>query len=105
MATAKATVDDRGHEVMRLRYCGGRQEGEPDAVRDEGGPMSYDDLDGAAKGDQAAMALLEYMRPETTRERRDEIRGRMLRYCGLDTMAMVEVLRGIRAECERLFGT
>jgi hypothetical protein len=63
--------------------------------------LSYDDLDGVAKGDEAAMMLLEYMRPQTAPERRDDIRRQLLTYCELDTWATVEVLRVLWAECER----
>ena len=64
---------------------------------DEGsGIVSYDDLDGVAKGDEAAMLLLEYMQPATTDERRTEIRRQLLQYCELDTWATVEVLRVLR---------
>ena len=66
---------------------------------DESPVLSYDDLDGIAKGDEAAMALLEYMRPETREARRDEIRRQLLTYCEVDTWATVEVLRVLRQEC------
>jgi hypothetical protein len=62
--------------------------------------LSYDDLDGVAKGDEAAMMLLEYLRPQTAPERRADIRRQLLTYCELDTWATVEVLRVLRAECE-----
>ena len=61
--------------------------------------LSYDDLEGVAKGDEAAMMLLEYMRPGTAPERRDDIRRQLLEYCKLDTWATVEVLRVLREEC------
>ncbi len=62
--------------------------------------LSYDDLDGCAKGDQAAIMLIEYLRRETTEERRAAIREEMLTYCGMDTQAMVDVLRVVRGECD-----
>lgn len=61
--------------------------------------LSYDDLEGVAKGDEAAMMLLEYMRPDTLAERQAEIRRQLLDYCKLDTWATVEVLRVLREEC------
>lgn len=61
--------------------------------------LSYDDLEGVAKGDEAAMLLYEYMRSETQPERRDDIRQQLLTYCALDTWATVEVLRVLRHEC------
>ncbi len=72
---------------------------DPEAVHDGNGIISYDDLDGVAKGDEAAMMLLEYMRPATTPERRAEIRRQLLQYCELDTWATVEVLRLLREHC------
>ncbi len=67
-----------------------------DAIQEGSGVVSYDDLDGVAKGDEAAMLLLEYVRPETAEERRTEIRRQLLQYCELDTWATVEVLRALR---------
>jgi hypothetical protein len=74
--------------------------GDPDDVHEDNGTISYDELDGVARGDEAAMALLEYLRPGTANERRAEIRRQLLQYCELDTWAMVEILRVIRGECE-----
>lgn len=74
--------------------------GENDHLDDDQSPvLSYDDLDGVAKGDEAAMMLLEYLQPETTAERRADIRRQLLEYCKLDTWATVEVLRVLREEC------
>ncbi len=73
---------------------------DPDDAHEDTGVISYDDLDGVAKGDEAAMMLLEYLRPPTSVERRAEIRRQLLQYCNLDTWAMVEVLRVIREACE-----
>lgn len=70
-----------------------------DGISEGNGVISYDDLDGVAKGDEAAMLLLEYMRPEIEPERRTEIRRQLLQYCELDTRATVEVLRQLRREC------
>ncbi len=67
-----------------------------EAINDGGGVISYDDLDGVARGDEATMLLLEYMRPGTAEERRIEIRRQLLQYCELDTWATVEVLRVLR---------
>jgi len=72
---------------------------DPDDAHEDTGVISYDDLDGCARGDEAAMLLLEYLRPLTTRERRAEIRRQLLQYCKLDTWAMVEILRALREEC------
>lgn len=72
---------------------------DPDTVHEGTGIISYDELDGVAKGDEAAMMLLEYMRPQTPPERRTEIRRQLLQYCKLDTWATVEVLRVLREHC------
>ena len=58
---------------------------DPDSVHVGDGVITYDDLDGCAKGDEAAMMLLEYLRPGTAPERRTEVRRQLLRYCELDT--------------------
>jgi hypothetical protein len=72
----------------------------PDAdavlLGDGSGIVSYDDIEGVAQGDAAAMMLLEYLRPETTAKRRDEIREELLTYCALDTRATADVLNVLR---------
>lgn len=74
---------------------------DPDTIHESTGVISYDELDGLAKGDEAAMLLLEYMRPQTEPERRAEIRRQLLQYCELDTWATVEVLRVLREHCRK----
>jgi hypothetical protein len=69
---------------------------DPAAIHHDTGPITYDDLDGCARGDQAAMMLFEYVRPETSTERREEIRAELLPYCELDTKATVDVLGVLR---------
>jgi len=46
-----------------------------------------------------AMMLLEYLQPETSPDRRADIRQQLMTYCELDTWATVEVLRVLRGEC------
>ena len=66
-------------------------------LHDEGsGIVSYDDLEGVARGDVAALMLLEYMRPETPAARRQQIREELLAYCALDTRAEADVLNVLR---------
>ena len=72
---------------------------DPAAIHEDTGPITHDDLDGCARGDQAAMMLLEYVSPETPPARREEIRGELLPYCELDTQATVDVLRALRECC------
>ena len=62
--------------------------------------LGHNELEGVAKGDEAAMMLLEYMRPPTEPGRRAEIRRQLLQYCALDTWATVEVLRVLREHCQ-----
>ena len=45
------------------------------------------------------MMLLEYLQPETSPDRRADIRQQLMTYCELDTWATVEVLRVLRGEC------
>jgi hypothetical protein len=74
--------------------------GKADHLNDDLSPvLTYDDLEGVAKGDEAALLLLEYMRADATEERRDAIRRELMEYCKLDTWATVEVLRVLRQEC------
>ena len=64
------------------------------SIIDEGsGIVSYDDLEGVAKGDEAAMLLLEYMRPRPRPSGAPRSAGSCSQYCELDTWATVEVLR------------
>lgn len=70
-----------------------------ESIHEGDGVVSYDELDGVARGDEAAMVLLEYLRPGTSAERRQAIRDMLLEYCKLDTWATVEVLRVVRSEC------
>lgn len=73
---------------------------DPESIHEASeGVLSYDDLDGVAKGDEVALMLLECLRPDTANERRDEIRRQLLQYCKLDTWATVEVLRVLREHC------
>lgn len=75
--------------------------GKNDHLDDDLSPvLSYDELEGVAKGDEAAMMLLEYMRTDTSPDRREDIRQQLLTYCKLDTWATVEVLRVLRQECQ-----
>lgn len=51
--------------------------------------LSYDNLPGVKDGGMAMIAYAEAIRPETTPERREQIRQELLAYCHLDTLAMV----------------
>lgn len=61
-----------------------------------GGEDMYGALEGTSKGDQAADALAEYLRSDTTSERRAQIRRELLAYCELDTLAQVKILDELR---------
>ena len=65
-------------------------------ITSDGQAANYEDLDGISKGDEASLALVEYLALQTTEERREEISKQLLEYCELDTRAMVEVLRAIK---------
>jgi hypothetical protein len=69
---------------------------DPAAIHEDTGPITYDDLNGCARGDQASMMLFEYVHPETSAARREEIRAELLQYCELDTQATVDVLGVLR---------
>jgi hypothetical protein len=53
--------------------------------------LCYDALPGVKDGGMAMAAYLEAIAPETTPERREELRQQLLAYCGLDTLALVRV--------------
>ena len=51
--------------------------------------LSYDQLEGVRDGGMAMDAFAEVICPETTAERKEEIRRQLSEYCKLDTLAMV----------------
>jgi len=53
--------------------------------------LDYGALTGIKDGTMASAGFLEAIRPETTPERREEIRRQLLEYCWLDTYALVRV--------------
>ncbi len=59
--------------------------------------LSYENLEGVKDGGMAMEAYAEAIRPETTPERREELRRQLLAYCKMDTWAMVCL-------CESLLG-
>jgi len=54
--------------------------------------MDYASLEGIREGTEASAAYLEAVDPATTRERRETLRGELLRYCRHDTEAMVRLV-------------
>lgn len=55
--------------------------------------LSYDSLEGVQNGGMAMLVYQEAIAAKTTDFRRNEIRDQLLKYCHLDTMAMVRVWR------------
>lgn len=53
--------------------------------------LSYSELNGVQNGGMAMEAYMEAIQPETSAERRTEIRQQLLAYCALDTYAMVKI--------------
>ena len=53
--------------------------------------LSYSELDGVQDGHLAQQAYLEASSPETTPERREQIKEQLLKYCELDTFALVRM--------------
>lgn len=53
--------------------------------------LRYDTLDGVQDGGMAMEAFLEGIHPDTTVERKSEIKQQLLAYCQLDTYAMVRL--------------
>jgi hypothetical protein len=57
--------------------------------------LSYAALGEVQEGNAASDAFLEVMAPETRAERRATLRADLLRYCALDTLAMVRLARAL----------
>lgn len=57
--------------------------------------LSYSDLEGVRDGQGAQIAYLEATAPETAPQRRDQLQAQLSSYCGLDTLAMVELVRAL----------
>jgi hypothetical protein len=55
--------------------------------------MDYSLLEGIQEGTGASRAYLEAIHPDTSAERREEIRRSLLKYCKHDTEAMVRLVR------------
>jgi hypothetical protein len=53
--------------------------------------ISYGKLDGVKDGSMAATAYIEAIHPQTSFERRDQIRRQLLEYCSLDTYGLVRL--------------
>ena len=54
--------------------------------------MDYAELEGIQEGNAASSAYLEAIDPQTTRERKEQIRKELLKYCKNDTEAMVRLV-------------
>jgi len=53
--------------------------------------LNYDDLEGIQDGNMAMLAYQEAIAPDTTSDRKEEIRRQLLDYCKLDTYSMVRI--------------
>ena len=53
--------------------------------------LRYDALEGVQDGGMAMEAYKEAIYPKTSVDRKDEIEKQLLKYCGLDTLAMVQI--------------
>jgi hypothetical protein len=62
--------------------------------------LNYDQLEGVADGAAAMEAYGEAIRPDTTLERKDEIRHQLETYCRLDTFALVRLWQFFRGDKE-----
>lgn len=58
--------------------------------------LDYSELEEIQHGEAAVAAYKEAIHPETTPERKEELRERMLDYCKLDTLATVEIWKYFR---------
>ena len=64
-----------------------------------GSAWSYDALSGVQDGSMAMEAYLEAIDPAVAPERKAVIQSELVRYCMLDTLAMVEVWRKFSQKC------
>lgn len=55
--------------------------------------MSYSEMD-VSDGTQAGQAFLQMISPDRPKKERQSLRRALLEYCGQDTRAMHEILRG-----------
>ena len=55
--------------------------------------MDYELLEGIKVGTDASSAYLEAIDPQTSMERREDIRANLLRYCRHDTEAMLRLVQ------------
>ena len=53
--------------------------------------LSYEGLDIVSVGTDAEIAFLEMIDPDTDEDRRHDLENALLRYCKLDTLAMVKL--------------
>ena len=54
--------------------------------------LDYNALEGVHEGTEASNAYLEAINPETSAERKEELRHQLLKYCEYDTLAMVRLV-------------
>ena len=77
---------DQCHKPFECGFCDycNRDKAVPEFPLD-----SYEELDGIKDGGMAMSAFAEAIHPDTSPERKEEIRTQLLSYCCLDTLAMV----------------
>jgi hypothetical protein len=66
--------------------------------------LRYDGLEGVQDGADAQAAYLEAIHPATTETHREQIRGQLSRYCGLDTEAMLRLATALQSHRNRSSG-
>jgi len=66
------------------------------AVGDAAGGGGYDALSGVADGMSALAAYAEIVKGDLSKTDEDRLRGELLRYCGLDTLTLLEIFRALR---------
>ena len=62
--------------------------------------FGYGDLE-IQEGELASLAFLEIVDPDTSLERREQLRADLLAYCGRDTEAMVRIVEALRVALEK----
>lgn len=57
--------------------------------------VSYEELEGVSEGSEAEAAYIEAISPGVDADRKEKLRGGLLRYCKLDTECMYEIVRAV----------
>ena len=81
--------------IDTIHHCTGIPRPQWDFSRFDQKVAGYDKLGEIREGSGASEAFLEIMDPDTTDERREQLRSDLVQYCAYDTLAMVRVVEAL----------